>query len=119
MSAGLGPADREALASAIADRRARTVARLARLDRDVEALVDATHDSPDDEHDPEGATIGFERAQAGTLRDDATAQLAALDRAAADLAAGRLGTCAACGRPVAVERLLVRPTTRHCVGCAD
>ena len=109
---------RAALAAAIADRRARTLARRARLDRDVATLEEATRDSPDDEHDPEGATIGFERAQAGTLRDEAAAQLAALDRAAADLAAGRLGTCETCGDAIAVERLLARPTTRHCVRCA-
>lgn len=34
---------------------------IAALTRDFTALVDSTADSPDDEHDPEGATIAFER----------------------------------------------------------
>lgn len=114
----LSPADRSRLAAEIAARRGRTRTRLAGLERDVAALVDATHDSPDDEHDPEGATIGFERAQASTLRAEAEAQLAALEEAEAALAAGRLGTCEVCGRPVGVDRLLARPTTRRCVTCA-
>ena len=106
------------LAREIEARRERTRVRLAQLDRDVAALVEATHDSPDDEHDPEGATIGFERAQASTLRADAVAQLDALERAAADLASGALGTCEVCATTIPVERLLARPTTRRCVGCA-
>ena len=115
----LSPSDRAAVADEIVQRRARTVARVRQLERDVEALVDATHDSPDDEHDPEGATIGFEHAQASTLLADATAQLDALDRAAAALDAGTLGRCEACGGAIAVARLLARPTARRCVGCAD
>ena len=114
----LTDAQRATLAAEIVARRERTRARLAQLDRDVAALVDATHDSPDDEHDPEGTTIGFERAQASTLRDDAVAALAALDRAADALQAGTIGTCRACGGPVAFERLLARPATDRCVGCA-
>ena len=109
---------RAVLATEIAARRARTQARAAQLDRDVAALVDATHDSPDDEHDPEGATIGFERAQASTLHADAVAALAALDRAADALASGSLGTCRGCGGAIGFERLCARPTTDRCVGCA-
>lgn len=108
----------QAVALEIAERRARTAARIVQLTRDLEALVEATHDSPDDEHDPEGATIGFERAQASALLADARTQLDDLDRAAAALAAGRLGTCEGCGRPIATDRLLARPTTRVCIDCA-
>ncbi len=115
----LSPADRAALDAEITRRRDRTVARVRQLERDVAALVDATHDSPDDEHDPEGATIGFERAQATTLLADARAQLGALDRAAVALDAGTLGRCEVCGGAIAVDRLLARPTARRCVGCAD
>lgn len=118
MTGGLDAGNRDRLAAEIAARRARTEARLAGLDRDVAALVDATHDSPDDEHDPEGATIGFERAQATTLRAEAEAQLVALDRAAAALEAGELGTCESCGGAIGLPRLLARPTTRRCVACA-
>ena len=118
MTTPLDPAGLEAVAAEIEARRLRTRARLAQLERDVAALVAATHDAPDDEHDPEGATIGFERAQASSLRDEAQTQLAELDRAAADLATGRLGTCARCGGPIGLDRLLARPTTQHCIVCA-
>ena len=44
--------------------RASAEAEAATLARDLEALFAASRDSnADDEHDPEGATIGFERAQ--------------------------------------------------------
>lgn len=116
-----GPPDREAeiLAREIAERRTRTAARIVQLTRDLEALVEATHDSPDDEHDPEGATIGFERAQAGALLAEARGQLEALDRADAALATGSLGACETCGRPIGTDRLLARPTTRVCIACAQ
>lgn len=115
---GFAEHETRALAREMAERRTRTAARIVQLTRDLEALVEATHDSPDDEHDPEGATIGFERAQAGALLADARAQLADLDRAAAALATGRLGVCEACGHPIGTDRLLARPTSRVCVTCA-
>lgn len=107
-----------ALVHEIADRRARTAARIVQLTRDRDALVEATHDAPDDEHDPEGATIGFERAQTSALLAAAEVQLAALDRAATALAEGRLQECEACGRAIGADRLLARPTTRRCIACA-
>ena len=69
----------------------------------------------DDEHDPEGATIGFERAQStGSLR---AAQVAldeihaALDR----VATGTYGVCVRCGRPIGDARLDARPATPFCI----
>lgn len=114
----LTAADREALAHEIAQRRSRTRARISQLERDLEALVEATHDSPDDEHDPEGATIGFERAQAGALLAEAVQLLSGLDRAETALVEGEIGHCRDCSRPIGVDRLLARPTTSTCVGCA-
>ena len=116
--APLSATQQQELAAVVAERQVRTRARHARLVRDHAALVDATHDSPDDEHDPEGATIGFERAQTATLLAGAEAQLAALDRVAADLADGWTGACEACGGPIGFDRLLARPTTRRCMACA-
>jgi DnaK suppressor protein len=115
---GLTTEQRGALAVEITARRERTRLRLQQLDRDVAALFDATADAPDDEHDPEGATIGFERAQASTLRAEAQAQLEALDRAEMALADGHLDVCERCGGPIGFDRLLARPTTRRCIRCA-
>lgn len=114
----LTPEQAIGVAHEITDRRSRTAARILQLTRDLEALVTATHDSPDDEHDPEGATIGFERAQASALLAEARAHMDGLDRAAAALADGRLDQCGSCGDPIGVDRLLARPTTRACITCA-
>lgn len=99
--------------------RARTIARIAALERDLETLFEATADSPDDEHDPEGATIGFERAQVTALLAAARRHLAELDEVAARVAAGGYGTCEGCGGPIGAERLEARPTARRCVDCAE
>lgn len=60
--------------------RARTAARLAALRGDFGAIVDASRDSnADDEHDPEGATIAFERSQVDALIGQAERHLAEID----------------------------------------
>ena len=72
----------------------------------------------DDEHDPEGATIAFERSQVGALITQARDHLAELDAAEARVADGSYGICEGCGRPIAPERLEARPVARTCVTCA-
>ena len=74
---------------------------------------------PDDEHDPEGSTVGFERALVIDLLTQAEADVVALDVALGDLDAGVYGSCDACGRPIPGERLAAHPTARHCVACAQ
>lgn len=102
----------------IADRRA-TLARLAALTRDFDGLVVASHNSnSDDEHDPEGSTIAFERSLIDALAQQARAHLAELDAACARLEAGTYGTCETCGGRIPAERLEARPAARSCVGCA-
>jgi RNA polymerase-binding transcription factor DksA len=101
------------------EERRRTVRRLAMLRGDYRGFVEASRDTnADDEHDPEGATIAFEREQVGSLLRAAEDHLDAVDAALARVAAGTYGTCTVCGRPIPVERLEVRPTARTCVGCA-
>jgi DnaK suppressor protein len=90
---------------------------LAALHRQLEEVVAASRDSnADDEHDPEGATIAFERQQLVAL----TAQL---QRSREDLLRALeqgdgYGSCERCGRPIGAERLEARPTARTCIGCA-
>jgi DnaK suppressor protein len=99
--------------------RRRTVARLGRLRDDHVDFVDASRDSnADDEHDPEGATIAFERSQVGALVRQAEAQLVELGRAADRIAAGTYGTCQVCGERIPDARLEARPTASTCVACA-
>jgi RNA polymerase-binding transcription factor DksA len=73
----------------------------------------------DDEHDPEGATIAFERSQLDSLVLQAREQLAEIDAAEDRLAHGRCGLCETCGLPIALGRLEARPTARTCIACAS
>ncbi|KRD43115.1 DNA-binding protein [Cellulomonas sp. Root930] len=99
--------------------RTTTLERLAALQGEHRAVVDASRDSnADDEHDPEGATIAFERAQVDALARDAAERLASVDAALARLDDGTYGTCSVCGQPIAAARLEARPTATTCVGCA-
>jgi RNA polymerase-binding transcription factor DksA len=103
----------------LAGERARTAERLAALRRDFDQVVAASEGSnADDEHDPEGATIAFERSQLQALIDQAERRLVELDRAVADAGSGRYGICESCGRPIDPERLEVRPSATRCVECA-
>jgi DnaK suppressor protein len=99
--------------------RADAEAQIAALTADLEGVIDASRSSnADDEHDPEGATIAFERAQVIALLAAARRRLADLDAALDRVGAGTYGTCEGCGRPIPAERLEVRPAARTCVACA-
>jgi DnaK suppressor protein len=99
--------------------RTTTLSRISAMTADFDEIVAATAGSnTDDEHDPEGSTIAFERAQVSALLLEAQAYLAELDRALARVDAGSYGTCERCGAPIAPERLAARPATERCVSCA-
>ncbi|MFC5730414.1 TraR/DksA family transcriptional regulator [Nocardioides vastitatis] len=99
--------------------RDRTLRRLASLTDDYDSVVAASRDTnADDEHDPEGATIAFERSQVGSLVRQARLHLAEVDAAAERLDAGTYGTCERCGEPIATGRLEARPVARTCIRCA-
>ncbi|CAI9416054.1 TraR/DksA family transcriptional regulator [Nocardioides sp. T2.26MG-1] len=101
------------------EERRRTTARLAALRGDYRGFVDASRDTnADDEHDPEGATIAFEREQVAALVRQAEQHLAEVEAALARVEDGTYGRCVVCGRPIPEERLEVRPTAAACVGCA-
>ena len=103
----------------LADAAARTTQRLERLRAEHAGFVAASRDSnADDEHDPEGATIAFERSQVATLVREGEQHLDDIDAALARLDAGTYGSCERCGSPIPEGRLEARPTTRRCVGCA-
>jgi DnaK suppressor protein len=104
---------------ALAADRADTVARLAALTREFDGIVEsAALGATDDEHDPEGATIAFERAQVASLLEQARSHLADLDEAIRRVEAGTYGRCDDCGQPITAERLAARPAARTCIGCA-
>jgi DnaK suppressor protein len=98
--------------------RAAAVARVTGLRAELDDVLDfASSTTGDDEHDPEGATIGFERAQAQALLDQAVAQVDRIDAALARMAAGTYGRCTDCGGPIGEERLRARPATARCIRC--
>ena len=99
--------------------RCATVRRINALAEDIAAVNEAASDvATDDEHDPEGATIAFERARVAALLDQARHHLADLDDAIGRLDEGRYGVCERCGGPIADERLEARPVARTCIRCA-
>jgi RNA polymerase-binding transcription factor DksA len=101
------------------DERARVVAIVEALSGEFDGIVAAADlCATDDEHDPEGSTIAFERQRVAALLRDARVKLRALDDALISVAAGGYGTCASCGRPIGEERLAALPATRSCIACA-
>lgn len=110
--------DRARIGALLAREQARTLERLAELRREHAGVVEASAmTSADDEHDPEGATIAYERARLQGSIDHAAAHLVAVDRAAERVREGGYGTCDRCGAPIGVERLMARPAVTSCVGC--
>jgi DnaK suppressor protein len=101
-----------------AERRA-TLDQVAGLERDFGSIVAASQaDNADDEHDPEGATIAWERQHVAALLEQAREHLAAIDEALGRLDQGGYGRCQVCGQPIAPERLAARPTASRCLDCA-
>src|SRR3954453_23425972 len=99
--------------------RAATLRRIDALSGDVDSVIQAASDGPtDDEHDPEGATIAFERARVGALLDQVRDKLAAIDHAEARLRDGVLDQCEICGTPIAPARREARPSATTCIACA-
>lgn len=105
--------------AALLRKREQARAEIATLDADLHALFEASRSSnADDEHDPEGSTIAYERAQLTAVLDAARRHLADVGDALDRLDAGGYGVCEVCGGPIPAARLEVRPFARTCVGCA-
>jgi RNA polymerase-binding transcription factor DksA len=107
-------------AGLIAQSRAETVRLVESLTRQWQAIVDASAlTTNDDEHDPEGATVAYERAQVQDMLRIARADLADLDAAADRLRTGTYGVCERCAVPIGEGRLTARPAARTCITCAN
>lgn len=116
---GLPPAVAATIRDALAAERQQTLDRITAVRREFDGIVESTAGvATDDEHDPEGATIAFERAQLAALLDQGRRHLAELDEAASRLQQGRYGQCERCGQPIAAGRLAARPAARTCMACA-
>jgi RNA polymerase-binding transcription factor DksA len=116
---GVGASEMTRLLDVVAAEEERTDRQIASLEAVVAAIVEGSElVSTDDEHDPEGATIAYERAQASALLRQARADRDALAATREQLERGRRVICANCGRDIDLERVAALPTTSRCVGCA-
>lgn len=111
--------DRADVGERLARERAETTRMVAALSAELDGIIESVSlSNNDDEHDPDGATNGYERAKATALLRSAGERLVELDRAAERLAAGTYGRCEVCGAEIGAERLEALPTTTRCVRCA-
>jgi DnaK suppressor protein len=93
--------------------------RVAALEREFAQLAEAASaGGTDDEHDPEGATLAFERQHTAALLERARDQLAAIEVALERVRDGRYGLCDRCGQPIGDDRLAARPAALTCIRCA-
>jgi DnaK suppressor protein len=103
----------------LSDARTRVLERLADISAEIDEIVQTSEAaSTDDEHDPEGSTIAFERARAASLRSQAVSDLDAVEDAIHRWHNGGFGLCEKCGRAIPIERLTAIPVTKRCVMCA-
>jgi RNA polymerase-binding transcription factor DksA len=98
--------------------RTTTMERIAALSTEFDDIVAVTEGAnSDDEHDPEGSTIAFERARVSALLRQGRAYLEELEAAQSRIAAATYGACEHCGAAIPPERLEALPTARTCVQC--
>ena len=96
-----------------------TAARLVALEAEFAGVVSASVGAnADDEHDPEGATIAYERSQLAALIDQARTRVTELDHALQRAQEGSYGLCEVCGRLIPAERLAARPGATRCIAHA-
>src|SRR3984957_16381572 len=83
--------------------RARALGYLADLERDFAAIVTSAREGAaggDDEHDPEGATVAFERQHVAALISREHEHLSAIDAALRKVDSGIYEICDRCGEPI-------------------
>jgi DnaK suppressor protein len=109
----------QSLIEIVAAEQDRTARQIASLEAVVAAIIDGSElVSTDDEHDPEGATIAYERAQASALLRQARADRDALVDTRRQLEQGQRVVCAVCGHDIDLERVAALPTSARCIACA-
>jgi DnaK suppressor protein len=105
--------------SRLDEMRDATTQRIAGLESSFDDIVQAASDvATDDEHDPEGHTIAWERQQIAGMLNEAHVALREIEAAERRLDAGVYGICTKCGSRIARERVRVLPATPTCLSCA-
>jgi DnaK suppressor protein len=116
----LSPRLRTRLRKLLVDDREKTRLLIDTVALEMGAFVDARRDTAtDDEHDPEGPTLAFERSQSSAILAQSRQHLAEIDAALIRMDEGTYGLCRNCGDAIAVGRLQVRPQASLCIRCAE
>src|SRR3546814_12358729 len=99
--------------------RARVLDQIASLTMVFQGIVDSAQlVATDDEHDPEGHTIAYDRQQVAAPIRDARTRLDELEQALVRVDAGRYGLCTSSGSKIPDSRLDARPGAHTCVPSA-
>jgi DnaK suppressor protein len=115
----VSPPDAQSVLTTVRAEQERTARQVESLEGVVASIVEASElTSTDDEHDPEGATIAYERAQAIALLRQAREDLDALVVTRMQLESAQVVVCSVCGRTIDLERVATLPTTSRCIRCA-
>jgi DnaK suppressor protein len=93
---------------------------LAQLAADLDSIRASRQDvATDDEHDPEGPTLAFERSQVNAVFDNARQHMNSIEQALVLVDGDEFGVCSGCNQRIPFARLEARPYTRYCVTCAE
>lgn len=112
--------NREVARRALAADRDESVALIDTMSSRLRAVVDAGADaSSDDEHDPEGSTLAFERGQLLAQIERSKMRVVEIDAAQIRVEAGTYGVCENCGTEISDARLEALPAARLCFTCAS
>jgi DnaK suppressor protein len=107
------------LRSRLADERRLAEAQISAMSSQLEEIIASSQFvATDDEHDPDGSTVAFERSKVSAMLSHSRTRLEEVDAALERMDTGAYGMCESCERPIAVERLMARPVARLCVTCA-
>lgn len=112
--------NREVARRVLGEDRDESVALIDTMSARLRAVVEAgAAASSDDEHDPEGSTLAFERGQLVAQIDRSKSRLIEIDAALTRVEDGTYGVCENCGGDIAAVRLEALPAARLCIACAS
>lgn len=119
MSSPLTLRNRRALRAAVLEELERAEVQITSFSRSFDDIVaGSTLTNTDDEHDPEGTTIAFERSQVSALLAQARRDTLALRAVLGRIDDDDYGACDHCRGFIGLERLLALPSARRCITCA-
>ena len=111
---------RTSLKALLESDRERTRILIDTVSGDLDAFVSARRDTAtDDENDPEGPTLAFERSQSSAILDQSRQHVDEIDAALIRMDGGAYGLCTTCGQGIALGRLQARPQAALCIACAE